>query len=303
MTSGLPSQRANVWISSSTMPSAVGAPSDRPGGRRARLARRGSSRTRSSRSRAGSGASRSADADRAARARGRLVDGLLAENAGRWEALVERDASAWRRWRARSSSGCCTSRPTRVRVARRRGSPRAAAAAARAVRTRRGGRGRRGRGRRGRRVRRLDTGSRLSRTPASPKSPARVTALRLGTRGSALALAQARAWRALLGGDVELVKITTAGDVDRARGDKSRWVGRAGVRAAGGRDRPRGALGQGRPGRARARDGDRGDAAAGRAVRRAGRRGRAAPCARARGWGRARCAAAPSCSPCGRTSR
>ena len=29
----------------------------------------------------------------------------------------------------------------------------------------------------------------------------------------------------LLGGDVELVKITTAGDVDRARGDKSRWVG------------------------------------------------------------------------------
>ena len=29
----------------------------------------------------------------------------------------------------------------------------------------------------------------------------------------------------LIGGDVELVKITTAGDVDRARGDKSRWVG------------------------------------------------------------------------------
>jgi hydroxymethylbilane synthase len=52
-----------------------------------------------------------------------------------------------------------------------------------------------------------------------------VTALRLGTRGSALALAQAREVARLLGGDVELVKITTAGDVDRARGDKSRWVG------------------------------------------------------------------------------
>jgi hydroxymethylbilane synthase len=52
-----------------------------------------------------------------------------------------------------------------------------------------------------------------------------VTALRLGTRGSALALAQARAVAAALPGEVELVVITTAGDVDRARGDKSRWVG------------------------------------------------------------------------------
>ena len=52
-----------------------------------------------------------------------------------------------------------------------------------------------------------------------------MTALRLGTRGSALALAQANEVARLLGGDVELVKITTAGDVDRARGDKSRWVG------------------------------------------------------------------------------
>jgi len=52
-----------------------------------------------------------------------------------------------------------------------------------------------------------------------------VAALRLGTRGSALALAQANEVARLLGGDVELVPITTAGDVDRARGDKSRWVG------------------------------------------------------------------------------
>jgi len=52
-----------------------------------------------------------------------------------------------------------------------------------------------------------------------------VKVLRLGTRGSALALAQARAVAALIDGETELVKITTAGDVDRARGDKSRWVG------------------------------------------------------------------------------
>ena len=52
-----------------------------------------------------------------------------------------------------------------------------------------------------------------------------MTALRLGTRGSALALAQARSVAALLGQPCELVEITTAGDVDRARGDKSRWVG------------------------------------------------------------------------------
>ncbi len=50
-----------------------------------------------------------------------------------------------------------------------------------------------------------------------------MSVLRLGTRGSALALAQAREVAALLGGG-ELVTITTAGDVDRRRGDKSRWV-------------------------------------------------------------------------------
>jgi len=50
-------------------------------------------------------------------------------------------------------------------------------------------------------------------------------ALRIGTRGSLLALAQARAVAAALGEGAELVTITTAGDVDRARGDKSRWTG------------------------------------------------------------------------------
>jgi hydroxymethylbilane synthase len=47
--------------------------------------------------------------------------------------------------------------------------------------------------------------------------------VRLGTRGSALALAQANAVAGALGG-AELVTITTSGDRDRAHGDKERWV-------------------------------------------------------------------------------
>jgi hydroxymethylbilane synthase len=56
-------------------------------------------------------------------------------------------------------------------------------------------------------------------------SMARGAPLRIGTRGSALALAQARAVAALLPEPAELVPITTAGDLDRRGGDKSRWVG------------------------------------------------------------------------------
>jgi hydroxymethylbilane synthase len=48
--------------------------------------------------------------------------------------------------------------------------------------------------------------------------------LRLGTRGSALALVQARMTAAMLGGAVEIVEITTAGDRDRALPDKEKWV-------------------------------------------------------------------------------
>jgi hydroxymethylbilane synthase len=48
--------------------------------------------------------------------------------------------------------------------------------------------------------------------------------LRIGTRGSVLALAQARTVAKALPEPAELVTITTPGDVDRARGDKSRWV-------------------------------------------------------------------------------
>ncbi len=48
--------------------------------------------------------------------------------------------------------------------------------------------------------------------------------MRIGTRGSALALAQAGWVAQRLGPGSELVPITTAGDRDRAGGDKARWV-------------------------------------------------------------------------------
>ena len=49
--------------------------------------------------------------------------------------------------------------------------------------------------------------------------------MRLGTRGSALALAQARLVATLLGAEVELVPIKTSGDLGRGAGeDKSRFV-------------------------------------------------------------------------------
>jgi hydroxymethylbilane synthase len=48
--------------------------------------------------------------------------------------------------------------------------------------------------------------------------------LRIGTRGSTLALVQARVVAAMLDAPHELVTITTAGDVARDAGDKSRWT-------------------------------------------------------------------------------
>jgi hydroxymethylbilane synthase len=48
--------------------------------------------------------------------------------------------------------------------------------------------------------------------------------VRLGTRGSALALAQARAVADALPGEVEIVDVRTGGDAGAAVGDKSRWV-------------------------------------------------------------------------------
>jgi hydroxymethylbilane synthase len=48
--------------------------------------------------------------------------------------------------------------------------------------------------------------------------------VRIGTRGSALALAQARQVAALLGGSHELVEVTTSGDRGGVASDKERWV-------------------------------------------------------------------------------
>ena len=49
--------------------------------------------------------------------------------------------------------------------------------------------------------------------------------IRVGTRGSALALVQARWVADRLGEPSEIVEITTAGDLRRDAGDKSRWTG------------------------------------------------------------------------------
>jgi hydroxymethylbilane synthase len=48
--------------------------------------------------------------------------------------------------------------------------------------------------------------------------------IRIGTRSSALALAQARWVAERVGDDTELVEITTSGDRGTDQGDKSRWV-------------------------------------------------------------------------------
>jgi hydroxymethylbilane synthase len=48
--------------------------------------------------------------------------------------------------------------------------------------------------------------------------------MRIGTRGSALALAQARAVAELVGDQAEIVEITTSGDRGLSVEDKSRWV-------------------------------------------------------------------------------
>jgi hydroxymethylbilane synthase len=51
-----------------------------------------------------------------------------------------------------------------------------------------------------------------------------VSTLRLGTRGSALALVQARMVAEALGGDAEVVPVITTGDRRRADPDKEKWV-------------------------------------------------------------------------------
>ena len=100
------------------------------------------------------------------------------------------------------------------------------------------------------------------------------------------------------------MEITTAGDVDRARGDKSRWTGALEAALLAGdidlavhsaKDVP-GELAEGTAIVAAPRRADPLDVLIGeRHARRA--------CARAPASARARCAAAPSCSPCGPTCR
>jgi glutamyl-tRNA reductase len=72
-----------------------------------------------------------------------------------------------------------------------------------------------------RRLRERRAGGR--RPPGGQRPPPQAPGVRLGTRGSALALAQAGEVARALGG-AELVTIVTSGDRDRARGDKERWV-------------------------------------------------------------------------------
>ena len=137
-----------------------------------------------------------------------VVTGLLAENEGRWESLSDADRERVEKL-ARTAVVAAAARADGARApARRRAPPRAAVAAARAVRARRAGGGRAQRWRRG--------------PPAAPQRR-QLTALRVGTRGSALALAQAR-WVAERLADAEIVEITTSGDRARGVGDKSRWV-------------------------------------------------------------------------------
>ena len=122
--------------------------------------------------------------------------------------------------------------------------------------------------------------------------------LRIATRGSALALAQARQVAELLGG-AELVEVSSDGEAGRQGALRAR--GRAG--AARRRGRPRGPLGQG-PAGASCRRGSRS-----RRCRRARTRptpasapaARSTRCRRAPGSAPPACAAAPSCSPPGPT--
>ena len=177
-----------------------------------------------------------------------IVEQVLAENAGRWESASERDLA-----RVEAIARAVVSRllhePTiRLKQPRRRARARRAAARCASCSAldeappRRGTtRAERGRG--------ADARADAARR-AAPRRAARL--MRIGTRGSALALAQA----ALVGGRCsaarELVpRSTTARRPRRAGvGDKSRWVDELEAALLARRDRPRRALGQGRARRA-----------------------------------------------------
>ena len=143
-----------------------------------------------------------------------IVDQVLAENAGRWEGASPRD-----RARVEAVARVGHAAP----AARADDPPEARAAATAACRSCAS-------------CSASTTSPRADaqgdgRRPAADAPPAR--GVRIGTRGSALALAQARQAVALLPGEHELVEIVTTGDRGRcARQDKERWVARARRRAA-----------------------------------------------------------------------
>ncbi len=64
----------------------------------------------------------------------------------------------------------------------------------------------------------------LRRGPRADAPQPAALLMRIGTRGSALALAQARSVAVLLDDGAEIVEITTSGDRGAAVNDKSRWV-------------------------------------------------------------------------------
>ena len=149
----------------------------------------------------------------ALRARGdEVVAQVLAENEGRWEALTERD-----RQRVEALAHAIAKRllhePTRTS---RASTPTTATRASRSCASCSGSTTERRRRRGGGAARRGPRGfAPAVTTAAAADRDAR----------QRLALAQARAVAALLPAPSELVTITTAGDVGRGAGDKSRWVG------------------------------------------------------------------------------
>ena len=199
-----------------------------------------------------------------------IVDQVLAENAGRWETRVAARPGAHRGDRARRHAAAAA-RADDPPSARERGRPRAPAVL--------------------RELFGLDEGRRAPRRAGDARGaggrqrpPAAAPGVRIGTRGSALALAQARGVAALLGGRRRARRDRDDRRPRRGRRDKERWVARARARAARRRGRPRRALRQGRAGAAARRASSSPRAAARRPARRAVRRRRA----RRAGAGRAR---------------
>ena len=254
-----------------------------------------SSRRSSTASSAGSASLEVVPTIAALRERGdEVVRRVLAENEGRWESLTEADRERLEVM-ARAIASRLLHEPT-LRMKRSAGGDEAYALRqrpARAVRPRRRAPSREG-----------ETRRRASPSCAASAARSRLRRgtwpLRIGTRGSALALAQARHGRR----DARRRRAGRGHLRRRARRQGAlRARGRAG--AARRRGRHRRPLGQGRPGGAARRpDARRGAAPRGRRATPGSAPARASTtCPRAPGSAPRACAGAPSCSPPGPTSR